>query len=66
MAKDNIVAVYIRSLAFKCAAGSRREQVLLSLKKKDEAVQINVGLIVVACLMIGFCSGLALAQMGII
>ena len=66
MAKDNIVAVYIRALAFKCAAGSRREQVLLALKKKDEAVKVNTGLIVTACLLIGFCSGLALAQMGII
>lgn len=66
MSKDNIVAVYIRALAFKCAAGSRREQVLLQLKKTDEAVKVNVGLIVTACLMIGFCSGLALSQLGLI
>jgi len=66
MSKENIVAVYIRGLAFKTAAGTRREQVLNQLKKQDEAVKVNMGLIVTACLMIGFCSGLALAQMGII
>ena len=66
MSKDNIVAVYIRSLAFKCAAGSRREQVLLQLKKRDEAVKVNTGLIGTMCLVIGFCAGLALTQMGLI
>ena len=66
MSKDNIVAVYIRSLAFKCAAGSRREQVLLQLKKRDEAVKVNTGLIATCTLVIGFCGGLALTQLGII
>ncbi len=34
--KRNIVAVYIRGLAFKASSGGRREQVLRALKKADE------------------------------
>ena len=37
--KQPIVAVYIRGLAFKCRAGSRRQQVLNQLKKQDEKNQ---------------------------
>ena len=31
-----LIAVYIRGLAFRCGAGSRREQILRSLKELDD------------------------------
>lgn len=36
MGTRNITAVYIKGLAFKTSAGSRRHQILLNLKKADE------------------------------
>lgn len=51
-----IVAVYIRGLAFKCASGSRREQVLRGLKQQDEAV-FDWVVVAGAGLAIGFLIG---------
>ena len=52
-----IVAVYIRGLAFKCASGSRREQVLKHLQQIDDSEQISIWLvaaITIAALVVGF------------
>ena len=52
-----IVAVYIRGLAFKCGSGSRREQVLKHLQQIDDSEQISIWLvaaITIAALVVGF------------
>lgn len=53
----NIVAVYIRGLAFKASAGSRRHQVLLNLKKSDEKSGDLTALKYLAVLFLGVVIG---------
>ena len=43
-----LIAVYIRGLAFRCGAGSRREQVLRALLKQDEDSQTSLLLLFAA------------------
>jgi hypothetical protein len=60
--KHHIIGtVYIRGLAFKCTAGSRRQQVLLSLKKKDEKDADWLWLLGVSVFVAGFFSGILAA-----
>ena len=56
-----IGTVYIRGLAFKCTAGSRRQQVLLQLKKADERDTDWHWLLGVTVFVAGFFSGILAA-----
>lgn len=56
-----IVAVYIRGLAFKCASGSRREQVLNALLKLDGAHTVSITLVVTAAVVVGWGVGVLTA-----
>ena len=55
-----IVSVYIRGVAFRCGSGSRREQILLSLKDMDS--QDSFGFVMLAVVaVVAWSAGFATA-----
>ncbi len=61
--KRNIIAVYIRGLAFKASSGGRREQVLRALKKADEKSPDLWALKYLLVFTLGVCLGIGSAYL---
>ena len=65
MGTRNITAVYIKGLAFKTSAGSRRHQILLNLKKADEKSDDLWLLKAIGLVVVGMCIGSVAAYLGV-
>ncbi len=65
MGTRNITAVYIKGLAFKASAGSRRHQILLNLKKADEKNNDLWLLKAIGLVVVGMCIGSVAAYLGV-